>query len=235
MTNSKPIIIWFRKDFRLADHPALAEASRRRRAIIPVVLLDEVVETFGAASKWRLSRAIEHFGKRLKQVESGLILRRGDAATELLALAQETGAGDIWWNRAYEPDAIARDTKVKSALKESGFEAKSWPGHLLFEPWAVKTKQGGYFKVYSPMWRAVKGLDVAPPDPAPQRLLAPESWPVSDRLKDWALDRGMDRGAQVMARHAHVGEPAANERLANFLRESIGEYKDRRDYSTAPS
>lgn len=230
MTNSKPIIIWFRKDFRLADHAALSEASRSGRPIIPVVLLDEIVETFGAAPKWRLSLAIEQFENCLKQVGSRLILRRGTAADELLALAQETGAGDIWWNRAYDPNAIVRDTKVKTTLKDAGLEAKNWPGHLLFEPWEVKTKQGGFFKVYSPMWRAVKDLEIAPPDLAPQRLLAPVNWPVSDRLQDWALDKDMNRGAHVLTKHANVGEHAANARLASFKRGSIGEYKDRRDF-----
>lgn len=230
MTKLKPIIIWFRKDFRLADHAALSEASKSGRPIIPVVLLDEIVETFGAAPKWRLSQAIEHFEKRLRQVGSQLILRRGTSSDQLLALARETGAGDIWWIRAYDPEAIVRDTKVKRTLKEAGFEAKSWPGHLLFEPWAVKTKQGGFFKVYSPFWRAVGNLNVAPPDPAPQHLLAPEIWPESDQLRDWALEKDMDRGANILTQFANVGELAANERLAKFLRGSIGQYKERRDF-----
>lgn len=230
MLSSKPIIFWFRRDFRLAEHAAILAASQSQRPVIPVVLLDEVAETYGAASKWRLSQAIEQFEHRLKGVGSRLILRRGTAAEELLALARETGAEDIWWTRAYDPDAIARDTKVKSTLKDAGFKPRSWPGHLLFEPWAVKTKQGGFFKVYSPMWRAVKDLDVAPPEAAPQQLLAPESWPQSDRLQDWALETAMHRGARVLAPHANVGEQAANARLADFMSARIGDYKDRRDF-----
>ncbi|OIQ42055.1 MAG: deoxyribodipyrimidine photolyase [Roseobacter sp. MedPE-SWde] len=230
MTLSKPIIIWFRKDFRLADHQALFAASNSERPVIPVVVLDELTQTYGAAPKWRLSKAIEHFADRLNQVGSRLILRRGPAAQELLALAQETGAGDIWWTRAYDPDAIVRDTKVKSTLTDAGFKAKSWPGQLLFEPWAVKTKQGGFFKVYSPMWRAVKDLDVAAPSPAPKFLMAPETWPVSDPLQGWQLDKGMQRGARILSAHACVGEVAANTRLAQFLDVAIDAYKERRDY-----
>lgn len=230
MTKESPIIIWFRRDFRLADHPALAEACKTGRPIVPVVLLDEVVQTFGSAPKWRLSQAIEHFEDRLKQVGSRLILRRGSAAKELLALAHEINAGDIWWTRAYDPDAIVRDTEVKSTLKNAGFGAKSWPGNLLFEPWSVKTKQGGFFKVYSPMWRAVKDMDVVLPEPAPQRLLAPRTWPATDRLSSWALGKGMNRGAKVVVQHANVGEFAALARLRNFLNRSIDDYKDRRDF-----
>lgn len=230
MTKSTPIIIWFRKDFRLADHVALTEASRSGRPIIPVVVLDEVAENYGAATKWRLSQAIKHFEYRLKEVGLRLIFRRGRAADQLTALAREVGAGDVWWMRAYDPDAITRDTKVKLALKAAGFSAKSWPGHLLFEPWAVKTKQGGFFKVYSPMWRAVKDMDVSPPDPAARLFLAPESWPESDRLEDWSLEKGMDRGARVLSQHAQVGERAANKRLVNFLSNEIADYKERRDF-----
>ncbi|MDU8927025.1 deoxyribodipyrimidine photo-lyase [Alisedimentitalea sp. MJ-SS2] len=230
MTKAKPIILWFRKDFRLADHAALTEAGKSGRPVIPVVLLDEAAETFGAAPKWRLLKAIECFDDRLKEIGSRLILRRGTAANELLALARETGAGDIWWTRTYDPDAIVRDTKVKSVLKDAGFGAKSWPGHVLFEPWTVKTKQGGFFKVYSSMWRAVRDLDVAPSYPAPARLLAPETWPASDRPQSWALGKGMERGAQVLARYTHVGESAANARLSSFLRRAIGDYKECRDY-----
>lgn len=46
---ASPIILWFRRDFRLADHAALSEAARSGRPIIPVFILDEVVETYGAA------------------------------------------------------------------------------------------------------------------------------------------------------------------------------------------
>ena len=170
MESPAPILLWFRRDFRLSDHPALASAAQSGRPVIPVFLLDEVADRFGAAPKWRLGQAVEAFQARLGQIGSRLILRRGAAREVLLSLARETGAQDVWWSRAYDPDAIARDTAVKSALKTAGLGAKSWPSHVLFEPWTVTTRQGGFFKVYSPMWRAVKDLDVAAPDPAPQRL-----------------------------------------------------------------
>lgn len=230
MSDVKPIILWFRRDFRLADHPALCEACKSGRPIIPVVLLDEVSNTFGAASKWRMSKAIEHFDVVLKKIGSRLILRRGTAATELLNLAKETGAEDIWWSRAYDPDAIERDTRAKSELKRAGLRAKSWPGHILFEPWAIANKQGDFYQVYSPMWRAIKDLDVVQPDAAPERLATPANWPVSDRLPDWALKKGMEYGGRVLNRCAQIGEAAAKERLARFAQGSIKDYKDLRDY-----
>ncbi len=235
MESPAPILLWFRRDFRLSDHPALASAAQSGRPVIPVFLLDEVADRFGAAPKWRLGQAVEAFQARLGQIGSRLILRRGAAREVLLSLARETGAQDVWWSRAYDPDAIARDTAVKSALKTAGLGAKSWPSHVLFEPWTVTTRQGGFFKVYSPMWRAVKDLDVAAPDPAPQRLAAPERWPESDRLQDWALGHAMRRGASVLAQHACVGEAAAGRRLAAFLDGPVRDYKERRDFPAEPA
>ncbi len=230
MDTPAPIILWFRRDFRLNDHPALAEAARSGRPVIPVFLLDEVVETFGAAPKWRLEAAVDAFAHRLGRLGSRLILRRGRADVTLRALAAETGARDIWWSRAYDPDAIARDKAVKAGLTEAGFGAKSYPGHVLFEPWTVTTKQGGYYKVYSPMWRAVKNTDVAAPEPAPDQLRPPEAWPDSDRLADWELGAAMNRGAQVLAEHACIGEDRAGARLADFLDGPVEQYKERRDF-----
>ncbi|HAM91128.1 MAG TPA: deoxyribodipyrimidine photolyase, partial [Rhodobacteraceae bacterium] len=76
----------------------------------------------------------------------------------------------VYWSRLYDPSSIARDQEVKETLKSQGIEARSFGGHLLFEPWSVETKTGGFYRVYSPMWRAVKDRDVAAPLAAPVRI-----------------------------------------------------------------
>ncbi|SLN30277.1 Deoxyribodipyrimidine photo-lyase [Falsiruegeria litorea R37] len=228
--DTSPILLWFRRDFRLSDHPALAEAARQGRPVIPVCILDEVVEGYGAAPKWRWGEAVAHFSKTLQALGSRLILRRGRALGVLQQLVQETGAGDVWWTRAYDPDAIARDTDVKSTLQGSDIVARSFPGLVLFEPWTVTTKAGGFFKVYSPMWRAVRGTDVPVPDPAPRSLMSPANWPVSDHLDTWALGAAMNRGAGVLAQFACVGEGRAHDRLTTFLAARVDDYAKNRDF-----
>ncbi len=148
-----PIILWFRRDLRLSDHPALRAAADSGRPVIPVFIHDEVVEALGAAPKWRLGLGVAKFAETLEGIGSRLILRRGKALDVLQALVEETGAGAVWWSRAYDPGAKSRDTGVKTALKEAGIDARSFAGHLLFEPWTVETKDGGYYKVYTPFWR----------------------------------------------------------------------------------
>ncbi|PWE34229.1 deoxyribodipyrimidine photolyase [Maritimibacter sp. 55A14] len=235
MRDASPVILWLRRDFRLADHPALHAAASSGRPVIPVFIHDELVETLGAAPKWRLGLAVEAFAARLAEIGSRLTLRRGPALEVLRELAAETGAGAVWWSRAYDPDAVARDTGVKAGLVEDGLAARSHPGHLLFEPWTVETQQGGFYKVFSPMWRAVKDRELEAPFPAVTSLAAPETWPQSARLADWAMGAAMGPGAVVLARHVCVGERAAQGRLGAFIDRRIAEYKARRDYPAEPA
>lgn len=223
-----PIIVWFRRDLRLSDHPALQAAVETGRPIIPVFILDDLGKCLGAAPKWRLGLGLKAFAEALEQLGSRLVLRRGVAKDQLQQLVSETGAAAVYWTRAYDPDAIERDTRVKSTLSGQGIEARSFAGHLLFEPWTVSTKAGQPFRVFTPMWRAVLGRDVPAPNSRPARLHTPETWPASDNLKDWALGAAMGRGAQIVRPYVQPGEQAARDHIQEFL-DRIGTYSDDRD------
>ena len=229
MTHS-PIIWWVRRDLRLADNPALTYAVASGRPVIPLFIHDELIEDLGAAPKWRFGKGLEVFGEGLANVGSKLILRRGKALDVIKAVVAQTGAEHVVWSRAYDPAAIARDTEVKSTLKDLGVEAESFAGHLLFEPWTVKTKVGGFYKVYSPMWRAVKDLPVAECLKAPDAIRGPESWPASDDLADWNMGAAMHRGANVVSQYVCVGEADAEARLIGFIDGAVDRYKEDRDF-----
>ncbi|MGL4412697.1 cryptochrome/photolyase family protein [Roseinatronobacter monicus] len=229
MNDNRPILVWFRRDLRLSDHPALHEAACSGRAVIPVFLHDQVIEGLGAAPTWRLGLGIEAFSDSLETLGLRLILRRGNALAELQKLVRETGAGAVWWTRQYDPDQIERDSEIKSTLQGSGIEAKSFPGHLLFEPWDVATGQGKFYQVYTPFWRSVRGRDVATRLPAPADVTAPAHWPESDALESWQMGHAMNRGAEVVRPYLHIGEAAARQRLASFARDRIESYGTDRD------
>ena len=224
-----PVIMWFRRDLRFSDHMALTAAVATGHPIIPVFIHDDIVARTGAASKQRLGLAVANFAGSLRNQGSKLILRRGDPLMVLRALIKETGAGAVYWSRLYDPDAKARDTVVKSALKNDGIDARSFAGHLLFEPWTVETKTGGFYKVYSPMWKTVRDRDLGDPLPAPGRISTPDVWPVTDDLDDWNMDAPMQRGAAILAQYCAVGETAAHDRLDAFIAEKVADYKKTRD------
>lgn len=233
--SNKPIILWLRRDLRLGDHPALHAAAETGRPVIPVFINDAQTEAMGAAPQYRLNAALDHFAQALGRVGSQLVLRRGEALDCLQALMAETGADAVYWTRAYDPDSIARDAKVKSSLKDQGVAAQSFPGFVLFEPWTVSTKQDAPYQVYSPFWRAVRDRGVGRPLPMPDALCPPDEWPESEDLSDWRLGADMRRGAQVMAPWMTVGEGAAIARLQQFLDGPVEDYRNDRDFPARPA
>ena len=229
--SSRPATLyWMRRDLRLGDNPALQAALSGDGPVIPVFILDPETESAGgAAPKWRLERSLEDLARRLSARGSRLVLRRGPALDVLRTLVAETGARRVVWSRQYDSAARARDAEVKAALRADGLEAESVNASLLFEPWTVETGAGGFYKVYTPFWRAVRDSQVAAPLPEPGDLKAPETWPASGSLADWGLGRAMNRGGDIVARFAIVGEEAARGRLDWFVGEALPRYKAERD------
>jgi deoxyribodipyrimidine photo-lyase len=228
MSNS-PVILWFRRDLRLADHAALSAACATGRPVIPLFIHDNIVSGLGAAAQFRLGLSLHDLGKSLLAKNSRLILRQGDALAVLRDVVRATGAGAVYWSRLYDPESKARDTSVKAELKNDGLDVSSFAGHLLFEPWTVATKTGGFYKVYTPMWNTVRGRDVPDVLPTPGVIHAPDSWPISDRLGDWHMGAEMRRGAATLATHCTVGEAAASDRLYAFIEQRVSTYIKNRD------
>ena len=226
-----PVIVWFRRDLRLADNPALARAARTGRPVIPVYVLEQDLEIrpTGGAGRWWLDKALRALTDGLDAVGARLVLRRGNAAETILALAQETGAHAVYWNRLYDAPEIARDTRVKAILRDRDLEVESFNAALLNEPWAVKTGSGGAYQVFTAYWRAARGL-VGHPDtpPAPERVAAPVTWPRSDRLSDWALhptSPDWSAGFSVWT----PGEAGAQAALGRFVEQGLQGYSRARD------
>ncbi len=230
MTAEKPVIMWLRRDFRLSDNPALTAAVQTGLPVLFVVLRDQRLQTLGAAAKYRYGLAVAAFAKTVNALGHRVILRTGDALPALQQVIKETGANRLFWNRLYDPTSRAIDAEVKATLTDAGHRCDSFAGHVLFEPWTVQTQQGGFFKVYSPFWRAVRNRDIGNPLNAPSNIPAPDQYPPSERLADWQLERPMNRGAAVLASHVSVGEAAANNRLQDFLAEAVETYKTERDF-----
>ncbi len=228
-----PTLVWFRQDLRLTDNPALSAAAEPGAPVVPVYVLDDATPgrwAPGGAARWWLHHSLAALAGGLERLGTRLVLRRGRAEDVLPALAEETGAARIVWNRCYEPWAIARDTRLKTALKDRGHHADSFNAALLFEPWTVQTKAGEPFKVYTPFWKACRArADIGSPLPAPQRLPAPHAWPAGDALDDWNLLPTTPDWAGGLRETWRPGEAGAHDRLAAFLDARLGRYKDDRN------
>jgi deoxyribodipyrimidine photo-lyase len=231
MSSAAPALVWFRRDLRLADNPALQAAVASGRAIIPVFILDETdgVRFPGGAGLWWLDKSLQSLGDDLERLGSKLILRRGEAGKLILALIDETGAGAVYWNRLYDPGQCARDTALKAALKADGIAVQSCNGALLVEPWEVENKTGGFYQVFTPFWRAARQrVGDFKVHPAPETLHAPKHWPTSDSLKNWGLHPtrpDWSIGFDIWT----PGESGAHSRLHTLIEHKLGDYPAHRD------
>ena len=226
----EPVLVWFRRDLRLSDNPALAWAAGTGQPVIPVFILDEEAgdTAVGSASRWWLHGSIRELDAGLRRLGGRLVLRRGAAERELSALVQECGAAAVVWNRLYDPSATARDRRIKAGLKENGIEARSFNAALLFEPWTVETGGGSPYRVFTPFWRRCLEIGFKSPGAPVSGLRQPQRWPESDRLDNWDLLRRSERET-ALGQVWSPGEREAARRLDEFVRESVGTYHECRD------
>lgn len=217
-------MVWFRQDLRLDDNPALAAAVASGRPIIPLFVLHEAADgrAWGAASLWWLEKSLRALDGDLRARGSRLILRRGDPAAIVPALAQALGA-QVMWNRLYGQAAVMRDSELKRELAAASFHAS-----LLVEPWQVKTGSGAAYQTFTPFWKAAQAvMGGSQASPAPDRLRAPAACPGSDWLADWRLHpSGPDWSAGF---DGDPGEAGARRALTAFIAGRLNGYAQGRD------
>ncbi len=232
-----PSSVWFRQDLRLADNPALTAAATRGAPLLPVYVLDDETPgrwAPGGAGCWWLHHSLTALAADLHGLGRPLVLRRGGAERVIPELAAEVGAGAVFWNRCYEPFAIARDTRIKSALIERGLSVESSNGALLFEPWVPQTQSGGPFKVFTPFWRHLLGRS-APAAPLPRPAALPGGIEArGDALEDWSLLPRAPDWAGGLRETWCPGEAGAKLRLEAFLDKAVGDYREKRDLPDSP-
>jgi deoxyribodipyrimidine photo-lyase len=197
-------LLWFRQDLRLHDNPALVAACAQGD-VMPVYILDDAAQ-MGGASRWWLHHSLAALQKSLP----GLILRRGRAASELLAIAAQTGATRIHANRQYEPWWREAESELAAEV-----ELVLHHGNQLADPASILTGGGGRYKVFTPWWRNL--LERMPPGkPLEVPTISVADGIASDTLTDWDLlptRPNWSTGFDVWT----PGEEGARQALRNFL------------------
>ncbi len=228
-----PIVVWFRRDLRLADNPALHAAAKTGQPIIPLFIWspeEEAAWAPGEASQWWLHHSLTALGKAIEGKGSRLIIRTGPSAATLEKLRSETGATAVYWNRLYEPAIIQRDTQIKKDLKQTDVEVRSFNHALLFEPHQIKNKSGNPFQVFTPFWKnCLTQNEPAEPLPTPAKWTSPSSWPTSDSVDNLQLLPTINWDAAFYDEWT-PGEAGAQVQLGDFQQQAMAGYKEDRDW-----
>ncbi len=230
-TAQQPILAWFRRDLRLTDNPAWSWAAESGRPVVPVFVFDEDEgeQPIGGASRWWLHGSLEALDRTLRRQGSRLVLRRGTAEPTLAALARETGATTVVWNRLYEPAIMDRDGEIEERCAESGPGTRTFQASLLFEPEDIRSGSGRPYRVFTPFWRKCLEHEFGPPVAAPPPPEAPFIWPASDDLESWDLRCSQPDWAAGFREVWQPGEESARRRLTRFLKDAADRYDQDRD------
>jgi deoxyribodipyrimidine photo-lyase len=232
-----PVVVWFRDDQRLADHPALEYAAASGHPVVCVYVYDPEphdARAPGGAVRWWLHESLRELDAALAARGGGLTVLYGPEQEVIETFAAQTGAAKVCWNRRYSAAQRKTDAAIKSALKARGIEVFTFNGHLLREPWTVTTRGGQPFQVFGAYWRAARH-DYAPelPRPAPGRIeffRVPEH--VTSRVKalpDLKLQPCAPDWAGGLRDTWQCGEEAGQRRLQQFLADTLAGYAIGRD------
>ena len=224
-------LVVFRRDLRVVDNPALSAACAAHANVVPVYIHapdEDGAWPAGGASRWWLHHSLAELERQLTACGGGLHLRCGDTLATLRELIEHSGATEVYWNRVYEPAAIARDTCNADALRRQGIAVHSSNAALWCEPWQVATQQAGPYKVFTPYWRSLRPQLRADPPLAAPTLRGRHAF--AGDLPLHALDLLPRHGwTGGLARHWQPGESGAHELLDIFADDAIADYAQARD------
>ena len=223
-------ILWFRRDLRLADNPALNAAMAAHAKVVPLYVHapDEDGEWApGAASRWWLHHSLDALDASLGRHKGGLQILQGPSLDGLRSAIEATGATAVYFNRLYEPKAIARDKWVRGELEKDGIAVASFNAALWCEPWDIATQQNEPYRVFTPFWRNLRTrIDAVAPvaEPSPMHLA---TLPKASSLDALGLLPTLD-WASGFAEWT-PGEQGAQEMLDLFADDAVGHYVEGRD------
>lgn len=246
-------VVWFRRDLRVHDHPALVAAAAEADVVVPLFVLDDALlgGRWPAPNRlWFLRESVAELAAALADRGAPLRVARGRATDVVPAFVREVGAQALYLTRDATPYGRRRDRAVAEALAPHGITVHARRGLYVHEPDEVRTADGGAFSVYSPFRRAWIALPRRDPLPAPDRLPG-GSGLASGRPSSGAVTgahsgstAALRIGADGVPTLAELGLPgptadpallpvpgerAARERLARWLDGGLDAYADRRD------
>ena len=214
--------MWFRRDVRLSDNPALVAAAAEAD-VVPVFVVDPTFDTAGTPRRAYLHDCLTSLDRSIRDNGGpGLLIRRGDPVAVIPKLVQEVDAGSVFVSRDFGPYGRVRDAAVASALQESGRRLRGVGSPYAVMPGEVRKDDGSPYAVFTPfskVWRRV-GWN-APID----RDGPPDVRWAEAAVDSQALFERPDPGFVLPP----VGEKAARTRWREFLRDGLGAYPEQRN------
>lgn len=218
MGDDEVAVMWFRRDLRVGDNPALVAAADLG-PVVPLFVHDEALA--GPSGANRLAALHGALDSLSSDLAGALVERTGDPAQVVPALAAEVGAVTVFATEDFGPYGQARDEAVGRALAAAGRELRLVDSPYAVAPGTLHTQSGGPFKVFTPFSKAWRAHGWADPLPAP----ADADW-VGDVRSDARPGTPEPEAGDGLA---PVGEREAWDAAERFLSEHVDGYRDDRN------
>jgi deoxyribodipyrimidine photo-lyase len=221
-------IVWFTRDLRIRDHPALRAALDRHERVVCAFCFDERLLHGRHASGPRtqfLLECLADLDRELRARDSVLVVRHGRPEDELAGLAREVDATAIHLTADVGPFARAREQRLRSAVDTAGIELCPHPGLTAVDVAEIATQGRRPYTVFSPFHRSWLERSRRPVLAAPRKVPPPPSKLAIGRLPS----------LRSLGLSQEVGEPAAGgeshgrRALDRFLETRIRSYAEDRD------
>ena len=218
MSQPKTSIIWFRRDLRINDHPALLAAIESSDQIIPLFILDKKqIDEAGSKLLAYMSQSLrkldESLGNKLHIIE-------GDQVEVLSTLIKKYGVEQVHVSDEYERYGAARDARVEAAgitLVRTGSPYAVTPGRVL------KPSDGTPYKVYTPFYKAWCIHGWRAPAVTPKKFTCVEPTSEYRAFPDFV----MPEGVSVI----EAGEEAGLKRFKAFTKNGLDSYDENRNFA----
>ncbi|XP_019415697.1 PREDICTED: cryptochrome-1-like isoform X2 [Lupinus angustifolius] len=225
-------IVWFRRDLRVEDNPALSAAVRAGTVVALFIWAPEEEGQYqpGRVSRWWLKHSLAHLDSSLRSLGTSLITKRStNSVSSLLDVVKSTGATQVFFNHLYDPLSLIRDHQAKEVLTSHGITVLSFNADLLYEPWDINDACGQPFTTFAAFWERCLSMPYDPDSPLlPPKKIIPGD--VSRCMSDiLVLEDELEKASNaLLARAWSPGWSNANKALTTFINGPLLEYSKNR-------
>ncbi|WOL09620.1 cryptochrome-1-like [Canna indica] len=235
MEGRSKTIVWFRRDLRIEDNPALAAAAKDG-CLLPVFIWcpsEEGQFYPGRVSRWWLKQSLIYLEQSLRSLGAPLLFIRAESTLAgLLQCIRAIGATRLVYNHLYDPVSLVRDHKVKCQLVSLKINVQSFNGDLLYEPWEIYDESGHAITTFNSYWAKCMNLPIKPTLLLPPwKLVPPEDIGnvQSCSIEDLGLESETEKSSnELLSRAWSPGWSNADEVLSEFIRDHLLDYSENR-------
>jgi deoxyribodipyrimidine photo-lyase len=214
-------VVWFRRDLRLHDHPALVAASESADEVVPLFVIDpRLWNRSGSPRREYLRRSLTALNRSM---DGHLVVRQGDPPAVLTEVVRQADADTVHISADFAPYGAARDRAVARALAEVGVGLCGTGSPYAVAPGRIRKDDGSAYRVYTPFYRAWCAHGWRPPVQRPEVTWA-VGVPGEQLLESVPGPEALDGPALPPA-----GEDAARQRWQRFVDDGLDRYADERD------